>query len=69
MSEKFELVFWGGTRRRYRRWHGTIEAARETALRVLSEMDKPGGYPPEPRAAHPAIIYGPGCGRDGVSVR
>jgi len=59
-SGKFELTFWGGVNVRYRRWHKTEEAARETAYRVLEELDN--------RAAHPAIIYGPGLGRDGVTI-
>lgn len=57
---KFELTFFGGTKIRYRRWHRTIEAAKEVAHRVLSEIGD--------RAAHPAIIYGPECGRDGLTI-
>ena len=65
---KFELVFVCGTRRRYRRFHPTFEAARETAGRVLADMSMSGAPMDEHRAAHPAIIYGPDCGRDGVTI-
>lgn len=53
MAGKYELTFWGGTRVRYRRWHQSLDAAKETAQRVLGKMQDIG----EPRAAHPAIIY------------
>ena len=56
----YELTFWGGTSKRYRRFHHTFEAAQETALKMLATFDN--------RAAHPAIIYGPDCGRDGVTI-
>jgi len=48
---KFELTFWGGPPRgiTYRRYHKTIEQAREVAHFVLAKMSN--------RAAHPAIIY------------
>jgi hypothetical protein len=61
---KFELEFWGGTKIRYRKHHTTFEAAKATAHRVFAAMPDIG----EQRAAHPAIIYGPDCGRDGVTV-
>ncbi len=56
----FELTFFGGTRLRYRRVHSTFEAAEAEAYRVLARMDN--------RAAHPAIIFGHGCGRDGRTI-
>lgn len=58
---KFELTFWGGVPVRVRRFWPTYEAAEARALAVLEKL--------EDRAAHPAIIYGPGCGRDGVTIR
>jgi hypothetical protein len=60
---KFELVFSGAAFARiprHRRWHKTEDAAREEAARVLAEIDN--------RAAHPGIIYGPGLGKDGVTL-
>lgn len=57
---KYELTFWGGVSKRYRRYHPTFESAKVTALRVLFSLDN--------RATHPAIIYGPDCGRDGVTI-
>lgn len=68
MTQKYELTFFGGTRRRYRRMHSTFDSARDTALRILSDMDMSGDPADEQRAAHPAIIYGPDCGRDGVTI-
>jgi alpha-ketoglutarate-dependent taurine dioxygenase len=59
-SRKFELTFWGSTPKRYRRWHTSLASARDTAEKILDEMDN--------RAAHPAIIYGPDCGRDGLTI-
>lgn len=56
----FDLVFFGGTCQRYRRQHDTYEAAQAEAHRVLARMAN--------RAGHPAIIYGPGCGRDGRTI-
>jgi hypothetical protein len=67
MNGKFELTFVGGIRCRYRRFHATFDQARETAGRILTSMDL-SGNPAEQRAAHPAIIYGPFCGRDGVTI-
>jgi len=58
---KFELTFWGGVIERYRRNHTTFEAAEAEAYRVLRELPN--------RDAHPAIIYGPGLNRDGVTIR
>lgn len=60
MKTNFELTFWGGVTVRYRRNHKTLESAIETAQRVLGGLDN--------RAAHPAIIYGPGCGKDGITI-
>jgi hypothetical protein len=60
---KFELSFWGGAMNRdnqpvrYRRNHETLEAAKAEAEKVRS---KGVGAP------HSAIIYGPGCGKDGI---
>jgi hypothetical protein len=57
----YELVFWGGSDGlRYRRWHKSLEEARATAWRVLAAMSD--------RGAHPAIIHGPGLGKDGISI-
>jgi hypothetical protein len=64
---KFELVFVGGTRQRYRRWHPSYDAAEQAAQRVLAKMDD-GDPAGEQRAAHPAIIYGPDCGQDGKTI-
>lgn len=55
---RFELTFWGDVGR-YRRWHASYEAAETAAHQMLSALDN--------RAAHPAIIHGPGCGR-GVTI-
>lgn len=60
MSARFELVFAGGPNFRYSRLHDTYEAAEAEAARILAKMPN--------RAAHPAIIYGPGCGRDGRTI-
>lgn len=60
----FELTFAGGAfvrLPRHKRHHETFEGAEDEAGRVLADLDD--------RAAHPAIIYGPGCGRDGVTIR
>jgi hypothetical protein len=59
-SQKFELSFWGGVSARYRRWHATYESATEEAYRVLAKIGN--------RGAHPAIIDGPGCGKDGRTI-
>lgn len=60
----FELVFWGGLPARfvpkYRRHHETFDAAKREAYRCLAELPN--------RAAHPAIIYGPGLGKDGATI-
>jgi hypothetical protein len=44
----------------YRRKHETFESAEALALAILAKIDH--------RAAHPAIIFGPGCGRDGKTI-
>ena len=59
-SGKFELVFVGGISKRYRRFHRSYEAASEAAINILVDLDD--------RAAHPAIIYGPDCGRHGMTI-
>ncbi|SFU94901.1 hypothetical protein SAMN05421543_11512 [Alicyclobacillus macrosporangiidus] len=65
---KYELTFWGSARvqrfPRYRRMHRTYEDAMETAYRVFGKLEERGLA----RAAHPAIIYGPGCGPDGRTI-
>ena len=63
MTQKFELTFFGSAMvklPRYRRIHSSFESAHDRALSVLASLEN--------RAAHPGIIYGPGCGRDGVTV-
>jgi hypothetical protein len=63
MTQKFELTFFGDALvkfPRYRRVHSSFESAQDRALSVLALLEN--------RGAHPAIIYGPGCGRDGVTV-
>jgi hypothetical protein len=68
---KYELVFAGSASvrayslPRYRRYHRTVESARETAATTLARLEE---KVPGVAAAHPAIVYGPGCGRDGVKV-
>ncbi len=60
-SGAFELTFWGGSAgEKYRRNHKTLDAAKSEAYRVLAEMSN--------RGAHPAIIYGPGLGSDGLTI-
>lgn len=67
MTLKYELVFIGGISRPYKRWHKDwMSAVGEAAIR-LEEMDF-FADPGEPRAAHPAIIYGPGLGPDGRTI-
>lgn len=59
----FELTFAGAALvrfPRYRRYHASFEAAAEVAREVLAGLEN--------RAAHPAIIHGPGCGRDGRTI-
>lgn len=64
----YELTFWGDVPARDRKFirpaikskHPTYEAAREEAYRVLCKLSE--------RNAHPAIIYGPGCGKDGRTI-
>jgi hypothetical protein len=63
MTQKFELTFFGDAMvkfPRYRRIHSSFESAHDRARAVLALLEN--------RGAHPAIIYGPGCGRDGVTV-
>ena len=66
--KKFELVFFGGASvhvykiPRHRRYHATVEEARTTAAAVIEKMNAEG----LPAAAHPALIFGPGCGADGI---
>jgi hypothetical protein len=56
----FELTFWGGVSVKYKRFHQTLESAQDAAAAVLDRLDN--------RAAHPAIIYGPGLGKDGLTI-
>jgi hypothetical protein len=70
MAKKFELCIVGnapseatGRPIRYRKMHPTYEAAEEAAHISLNKIDS------SARAAHPAIIYGPECGRDGRTIR
>ena len=78
----YELVFEGGTPLTYQRKHRTYESAEVEAYRVLNDMDEAGGKSASQtlealyrsgaqydRAAHPAIIYGPDCGKHGVTIR
>ncbi len=50
----YELTFWGGAPRgiRYKRDHATLAEAQAEAHRVLAKIEN--------RAAHTAVIYGPG---------
>lgn len=65
--KKFELVFAGGATAsympRYRRWHRTIDSAKETAVSVMQKLQDKG----LPTACHQPIVYGPGCGPDGMT--
>jgi hypothetical protein len=84
MTQKFELVFVGGSPIQYRRRHQSIDSAETEAARVLAWMtaheEAPIGasqalnafYRPSTRAdraAHPAVIYGPDCGAAGRTIR
>lgn len=66
--KKFELVFVGGATAnympRYRRMHSTIDSAKETAAEVMQKLQDKG----LPTACHQPIVYGPGCGRDGMTL-
>jgi hypothetical protein len=67
-QKPFELIFVGGIPPREARWieppvtweHETYESARDEAYRILLQLSE--------RKAHPAIIYGPGCGKDGRTI-
>ena len=59
-TKKYELTFWGGIPFRYTRWHASAEDAAAEAKRILGLLTN--------RAAHPAIIYGPTLGKDGISI-
>lgn len=67
---KFELVFVGSASvsayriPRHRRYHATLDSALETAHEVRKQMVEQN----LPVAAHPAIVYGPGCGKDGLTL-
>jgi len=67
--KKFELVFVGAATaryfpKRYRRLHATLESAKETADKVMQKLQDEG----LPTACHQPIVYGPGCGRDGMTL-
>ena len=61
---EFEIIFVGSRLvrpfPRHRRFHPTYESAEATAHKILAKL--------ECRGAHPAIIYGPGCGADGRTI-
>ena len=57
----YELTFWGGVDVPHIREHQTAEAAEAEALRVLALLQN--------RGASPAIIYGPGLGANGRTIR
>jgi len=68
MRGKFELVFFGGATApympRYRRYHRTLDSAKQTAREVLKKLDDK----QKPCACHMPLVYGPGCGKDGMAV-
>lgn len=62
-ARPYTLTFVGGALAkmpRHIREHATYEAGSDEAGRVLAKLEN--------RAAHPAIIDGPGCGADGRTV-
>ena len=60
-AKGYEVTFQGGVNGLpYRRWHNDLAQARLEATAVLAQLPN--------RNAHPAIIYGPGLGRDGLTV-
>lgn len=66
-TKKFELIFVGTagmTLPRYKRFHDTLDSARETATNMRDKMFArfPGA------ASHQPVIYGPGCGNSGRTV-
>lgn len=67
-DKQFELAFSGDAMvrgfPRHRRWHDSFDGAKETAGDVRDKMRERD----IPHAAHNAIVYGPGCGRDGIAV-
>ena len=71
---KYELCFEGGAPIDYVRDHETYESAEAEAHRVLDWMTVT-GHPSNmtdsrlDRDAHPALIYGPGCGQHGKTLR
>jgi hypothetical protein len=73
MNERFELAFEGGVPFRYRRFHFTFAAAESTAFAVLYKLTMSEAKRPNDtrysRDAHPAVIYGPSCGRHGTTIR
>jgi hypothetical protein len=65
---KFELVFVGSGMAsyfpRYRRNHDSLESAKETADSVMEKLNVKG----LPTRCHQGLVYGPGCGKDGIAV-
>ena len=55
----YTLTFWGGIKRKYRRTYETFADAEQAARPILNTSN---------RNAHPAIIYGPGCGSSGRTI-
>lgn len=63
---KYELVFAGSAGHhlpRHRRMHRTLSEATSEATRVLAALESTPMW-----GNFGAIIYGPGCGKDGVSL-
>lgn len=67
-QSRFELVFVGGATAdyfpRYRRYHSSFESAEKVAGEVMDKLRDDC----LPTACHQAIVYGSGCGRDGVTL-
>lgn len=60
----FELTFVGAALvkqfPRHRRWHKTVAQAVQAAYKILLSLPN--------RSVHPAIVYGPGLGKDGMTI-
>lgn len=63
-ADRYELTIrgnaWGG-RLVFRKWHDRLEDAKTEAGRILATLPD--------RGRRWAVIFGPGCGRAGVTVR